>query len=372
MKTNCNIIKDLLPLYVDGITSKESTQLIVEHLAECKNCKEALENMKEEIRVSNIDIDEESTIKNFFKKIKRKKRISITLSVIITLILVIGGVNLWNKENFIRNYEENLITVEEQDDGGLIANINATNYTDLHFILEQNIDDSVDIYITLFQSLKDKLFPTEEPFKSISVSSKCWGRFIDENIEFNEILENNMWKIIFHPKNDIKIANIYYLETEEKYKTVAHSNETCDPAFEMINIWKNNNIPFVFSGYWGPGQISTIDIEQVDALTDGKTIKKATVTREDIYPNTEGLSPMLDIINTFNNLSFQDESCDGAADYYFKINTQEKQNVYTYGLEMHENEYHITTVVDGNKKEAILSPTYQQWINDVIRNYFSK
>ena len=370
MKTNCNIIKDLLPLYVDEITSKESTLLIDEHLAECKNCKEALENMKEEIRVSNID--EKSTIKSFFKKIKRKKRISIALSVIITLILVIGGVNLWNRENFIRNYEENLITVEEQDDGGLIANINATNYTDLHFILEQNIDDSVDIYITLFQSFKDKLFPTEEPFKSISVSSKCWGRFIDENIEFSEILENNMWKIIFHTKNDIKIANIYYLETNEKYKTVAYSNETCDPAFEMINIWKNNNIPFVFSGYWGPSQITTIDIEQSNASVEEGTIKRATVNRADIYPNTEGLSPMLDIINTLNNLSFQDETCDGVTDYYFKINTPEKQNAYTYGLEINENEYHITTVVDGKKKEAVLSSTYQQWIYDVIRNYFGE
>lgn len=241
MKTNCNIIKDLLPLYVDGVISKESTQLVDEHLSECDHCQALLDSMKEEISVSSID--EKNAIKNFFKKIKRKKRIAITLSIIITFILGIGGVNLWNREDFIRNYEENLITVEEQDDGGLIANINATDYTNLHFILEQNIDDSVDIYITLFQSFKDKLFPTEEPFKSISVSSKCWGRFMDENIEFNEILENNMWKIIFHPKNDIKIANIYYLETNEKYKTIAYSNETCDPAFEMINIWKNNTIP---------------------------------------------------------------------------------------------------------------------------------
>lgn len=369
MKTNCNIIKDLLPLYIDGIASKETIKLVDEHLAECKNCKEALENMKEEIRVS--DIDEKNAIKNFFKKIKRKKRIAITLSVIITLILVIGGVNLWNKENFIRNYEENLITVEEQDDGGLIANINATNYTDLHFILEQNIDDSVDIYITLFQSFKDKLFPTEEQFKSISGSSKCWGSFMDENIEFNEVLENNMWKIIFHPKNDIKIANIYYLETNEKYKTIAYSNETCDPAFDMIRVWKNNNLPFVFLGYWSPSQISTIDIEQAQELADEKTMKKATVNREDVYPNTE-LSPMLDIINILNSINFKDETCNEAADYYIKINTPEKGNVFTYGLEMTDSGYHITAVIDGKAKEAVLSSDYQNWIDDVIHYYFNK
>ena len=369
MKTNCNIIKDLLPLYIDGIASKETIQLVNEHLTECIDCKEALGNMKEEIRVSGID--EKKAMKNFFKKIKRKKSIAMILSITLTFLLVVGGVNFWNREDFIRNYEENLITVEEQEDGGLAATINATNYTDLHLILEQNIDDSVDIYITLFQTFKDKVFPTEEQFKSISVSSKCWGHFMDENIEFNEILENNMWKIIFHPKNDIKIANIYYLETEEKYKTVAYRNETVDPAFDMIRVWKNNNLPFVFLGYWSPSQISTIDIEQANVLTEGETIKKATVNREDIYPNTE-LSPMLDIINILNSINFKDETCNGVADYYIKINTPEKENVFTYGLEMNDSGYHITAVIDGKNKEAVLSPDYyKNWIDEVIHYYFS-
>ena len=38
-KLSCNIIKDLLPIYVDEISSKETNHCIKEHLEECESCK---------------------------------------------------------------------------------------------------------------------------------------------------------------------------------------------------------------------------------------------------------------------------------------------------------------------------------------------
>lgn len=35
MKTPCNVIRDLLPLYQDSVCSPESRQLVAEHLEEC-------------------------------------------------------------------------------------------------------------------------------------------------------------------------------------------------------------------------------------------------------------------------------------------------------------------------------------------------
>ena len=37
-KISCNIIGDLLPLYVDGAVSEETKKLVEEHLAECEDC----------------------------------------------------------------------------------------------------------------------------------------------------------------------------------------------------------------------------------------------------------------------------------------------------------------------------------------------
>ena len=40
MKVTCNIIKDLMPSFVDEICSEDSKNLIYEHIQSCEQCKE--------------------------------------------------------------------------------------------------------------------------------------------------------------------------------------------------------------------------------------------------------------------------------------------------------------------------------------------
>ena len=42
---DCNIVKDLIPLYIDGCCSKESKQLVEEHIQNCSQCKKLLADM---------------------------------------------------------------------------------------------------------------------------------------------------------------------------------------------------------------------------------------------------------------------------------------------------------------------------------------
>lgn len=76
----CEIIKDLLPSYIDGLTSSESNLEIEEHFNNCPQCKEVFEQMKAEVEVetTNYNIEE---IKPF-KKVNRKvfKVILITIA----------------------------------------------------------------------------------------------------------------------------------------------------------------------------------------------------------------------------------------------------------------------------------------------------
>jgi rubrerythrin len=44
-KQSCDIVSDLIPLYVDGVCSEESCEFIEEHIRVCQSCKKLLENM---------------------------------------------------------------------------------------------------------------------------------------------------------------------------------------------------------------------------------------------------------------------------------------------------------------------------------------
>ena len=44
---DCNVIKDLLPLYVDECCSEESAKLIADHLAICESCRKVYSQMRE-------------------------------------------------------------------------------------------------------------------------------------------------------------------------------------------------------------------------------------------------------------------------------------------------------------------------------------
>ena len=43
---DCDIIKDLLPSYADGLTNETTNAIIEEHLNDCPGCREELEKIR--------------------------------------------------------------------------------------------------------------------------------------------------------------------------------------------------------------------------------------------------------------------------------------------------------------------------------------
>lgn len=82
----CEIVKDLLPSYIDGLTSAESNSEIVEHLETCQECKEILDQMKTEVNVENIELNKE--IIKPFKKLNKRVLQSILITLTACILLV--------------------------------------------------------------------------------------------------------------------------------------------------------------------------------------------------------------------------------------------------------------------------------------------
>ncbi len=79
-KIPCELIKDLLPSYIDSLTSERSRELIDEHLQDCPDCRDTLKHMRgENDQDMKPDEDDKKEIA-FLKKTKRMQKIAILSS----------------------------------------------------------------------------------------------------------------------------------------------------------------------------------------------------------------------------------------------------------------------------------------------------
>jgi len=127
MNNNCNIIKDLLPLYADGVCSKESCTLVEEHIKGCSECRSELETMGNDIKLpASGDADA-------LKRIKRRIRAEKIVAGLAAAVVILGGLTsltVWlintDRSMDVEKYHitENVSVTEH--DGALWLSMNGT------------------------------------------------------------------------------------------------------------------------------------------------------------------------------------------------------------------------------------------------------
>lgn len=102
MKNVCDIVQDLLPLYVDGCCTQGSRELVEEHLKECSACKQVFGEMTGEIPTPQEPEPEaepvpeepekkrEKTFRKGMKKIRRRWITSLIVVVILVPFVLLG------------------------------------------------------------------------------------------------------------------------------------------------------------------------------------------------------------------------------------------------------------------------------------------
>ena len=62
----CEIIRDLIPLYLDKVCSEDSRKLVEEHLAECSECRKYMKELETELEAvkqkKEEDLDEKAVV----------------------------------------------------------------------------------------------------------------------------------------------------------------------------------------------------------------------------------------------------------------------------------------------------------------------
>lgn len=96
-KFDCEIIKDLLPLYADNVCSEKSVKIVEEHLSDCSDCSEEFRKIKECPVVPEVDEDMKKAVKNAGKRIKKgkKKTIIETIALVLILVILFGVIGMY-------------------------------------------------------------------------------------------------------------------------------------------------------------------------------------------------------------------------------------------------------------------------------------
>lgn len=100
---DCGVIKDLIPLYVDGCCCEESERIVKDHIAGCEECKKVLEDMK----VPSDAVSVSSAPKTFRKINDWKASVLQSVLLLISFGLITIGVALESQtsaEGFMNGY----------------------------------------------------------------------------------------------------------------------------------------------------------------------------------------------------------------------------------------------------------------------------
>ena len=115
----CEIIRDLFPSYIDGLTSKESNQAIDEHLEGCRECRRYLEEMQREIASEELTQEERKKRQKEIQPLRKVRKVNlrkIGIAVLITSIICFvmsGGFAFYSEWGQTADYDDVRISYEK-------------------------------------------------------------------------------------------------------------------------------------------------------------------------------------------------------------------------------------------------------------------
>ena len=121
---SCDVIQDLMPVYIEHMCSTESRKLVEAHMAECEGCRQVFRAYTDETIVREVSRTEahaegkENEFHQILKNVENKviKRVAVIAVIIVSFAAAIGIINF--VPVFPASYEDAIVHVtasEEKD-----------------------------------------------------------------------------------------------------------------------------------------------------------------------------------------------------------------------------------------------------------------
>lgn len=269
MKKECKIVQDLLPNYLEKVTTEETNEFIKSHIDQCNECNEVYNSMQENMEIKKLETNEEiNYLKKFRIKLKLLRNILILIFIIFVVIIgrkVIILSNLYNRAKEFQtpdNYYSKAIAYDNKSTR----------------ILEKYHKDTVDLYTlnliylsnnydyikyTYYDNKTEKLF-IEESKDGTKVSSKD-GMHIYSTVHClnNDILDiMDCFKYIF-------LSSIHKVNLQDKECYLIKSGNTemfIESSTGIIIKIIDNDLNFTTDYYYEFGAVSENNIMKPNIL----------------------------------------------------------------------------------------------------------
>ncbi len=183
----CDVVRDLLPLYVDGACSKDSHEIVKEHLKDCPYCARQFKEMLTPLAIPELS-SREIKVQKAFKKIWSSFLVGIILLTIVSVT-----VSVVNYINFRYKAPGDRVTTDNWDDVKIVEKVMSDW---LEFGIEEAVGlmQPVELYLHLSAPLTDgevnewagQSFAENSPeFVSFEVDEQIYSMLLfDEEADF--------------------------------------------------------------------------------------------------------------------------------------------------------------------------------------------
>jgi uncharacterized membrane protein len=159
MKNDGNIIRDILPLYIENMVSDDTKGFVEEHLALCADCRTEAENMKKPAKfVADTDI---APLKKLKKKLLIKKIQTILFTTALVFSIVLSAVSFLTAPQYFP-YSDDLISITENGNGSITIAFDDT-ITGYTFFKDTDKAAGIEVYrINAWNTIWDLHFTKRE------------------------------------------------------------------------------------------------------------------------------------------------------------------------------------------------------------------
>lgn len=214
---NHSVFRDLVPSYIENLTSEETNNEIEKHMEQCEDCRQYVKEMQEDLLVEHTDEKkkEEKGI-DYFKKVRSKNRKKIFI-IVGSLLSIFIGCFFFFDQMWIAN-EKNVQTSIKQQ--GTMVTLSFQTKNDNRYILPMSFRGQKYIYeIIIYEKWND----LSEPASIFKDGSPVTFTFLDANTLIldngEEMKLTDEDEILIQYKNsteEIRLKDLYDPEDKRK------------------------------------------------------------------------------------------------------------------------------------------------------------